>query len=65
MNRRYLFAGLGCLGVSAACRLLYLRNGAYVDADGVLHESFGFIPLGFLFAFAGAALLFLSLVRRK
>lgn len=65
MNRRHLFAGLGCLGGAAMCRLLYIRNGAYVDAEGVLHESFGFIPLGFLFACAGTVLLVLSWVRRK
>jgi hypothetical protein len=65
MNRRYLLAALACFCVSWVCWSLYAWNGSYVDQDGVLHEQFGFIPLGYLFALAGLVLLVLSRVRSK
>jgi hypothetical protein len=40
-------------------------NGAYLDQDGVLHEQFGFIPLGWLLGLVGVVLLGLAWVRRK
>ncbi|WP_198435914.1 MULTISPECIES: DUF3955 domain-containing protein [unclassified Moritella] len=39
------------LAFSAACSISYNLIGSYVDGDGVLIESFGFIPLSFLFIF--------------
>ena len=36
---------------SAACSISYNLIGSYVDEDGILVESFGFIPLSFLFIF--------------
>jgi hypothetical protein len=38
---------IGCI----LCAIAYNVNGSYIDKDGYLVESFGFIPLGFLFAF--------------
>jgi hypothetical protein len=65
MNRRYLIAALACFCLSWVCWSLYAWNGSYVDQDGVLHEQFGFIPLGFLFDFVGLILLVLAWFRRK
>ena len=65
MNRRYLIAALACFCVSWVCWALCASNGSYVDQDGVLHEPFGFIPLGWLFDFVGLVLLVLAWVRRK
>jgi hypothetical protein len=45
--------------------MLYARKGATVDQDGILHEQFGFIPLGWLFDLVGLVLLVLAWVRRK
>ena len=44
---------------------LFQRLSSRVDAQGILHEPFGLIPLGWLFVLAGAVLLVLSLARRK
>ena len=59
------FAAIACFGLSWACWSLYAWSGSYVDQEGVLHEQFGFIPLGWLLDFAGLALLVLAWVRRK
>jgi hypothetical protein len=65
MNRRYFIAAILCFCAFWACWCAYVRNGSYVDQDGVLHEQFGFIPLGWLFVFAGLVLFGLSWLRRK
>ncbi len=38
---------IGCI----LCVIAYNVNGSYVDENGLLVESFGFIPLAYLFAF--------------
>jgi hypothetical protein len=65
MNRRYFIAAILCFCASLACWAAYARNGSYLDKDGVLHEQFGFIPLGWLFDLIGLVLLVLAWVRRK
>ena len=65
MNRRYLIAAVLCFCLSWACWAAYDWNGFYLDQDGVLHEQFGFIPLGWLFDRVGLVLLVLAWVRRK
>ena len=65
MNRRYFIAGIFFFAAAWVCRMLYARDGAYLDQDGVLHEPFGLIPLAWLFDFAGLVLLVLAWVRRK
>ena len=65
MNRRYFIAAVLCFCASWACWAAYARNGSYLDQDGVLHEQFGFIPLGWLFDLIGLVLLVLAWVRRK
>ena len=64
-HRPYLLAAFLCLGAAGACWAAYAWNGSYLDQDGVLHEQFGFIPLGWLFGLVGAVLLGLAWVRRK
>ena len=56
---------MACLLAAKCCYELFHRLGSHVDDQGILHEPFGLIPLGWLFVFAGAVLLVLSLVRRK
>ena len=66
MNRRYFIAAILCFCVSWAC---WSASGPVynftVGPDGILHEPFGLIPLGWLFDFAGLVLLVLAWVRRK
>lgn len=40
----FLIIGLGCW-------FAFMVSGSYVSDDGVLHESFGFIPIGWAFVF--------------
>jgi hypothetical protein len=65
VRRPYLLAAVLCLGAAGACWAAYAWNGAYLDQDGVLHEQFGFIPLGWLLGLVGVVLLGLAWVRRK
>jgi hypothetical protein len=65
MHRRYFIAAVLCFCASWTCQMLYARQGATVDQDGMLHEQFGFIPLGWLFDLVGLVLLVLAWVRRK
>ncbi len=54
---------IGCI----LCAIAYNVNGSYVDAEGYLVESFGFIPLGYLFAFialvSAIILAFIAIIR--
>ena len=65
MNRRYFVAAILCFCTSWACWSAYARLGSRLDQEGVLHEPFGLIPLGWLFDFVGLVLLVLAWVRRK
>ena len=65
VRRPYLLAAVLCLGAAGACWAAYAWNGSYLDQDGVLHEQFGFIPLGWLLGLVGVVLLGLAWVRRQ
>ncbi|MEY4271963.1 MAG: hypothetical protein RL250_829 [Verrucomicrobiota bacterium] len=65
MNRRFFVAAILCFCAAGACWAAYVLNGAYLDQEGVLHEQFGFIPLGWLLGLVGVVLLGLAWVRRK
>lgn len=65
VRRPYLLAAILCFCAAGACWAAYALNGAYLDQEGVLHEQFGFIPLGWLFGLVGVVLLGLAWVRRK
>lgn len=64
MHRPLLIASLIGFAAGFACWGLYQWNGSYVDQDGVLHEQFGFIPLGFLSFVLGFVLLVLAWLLR-
>lgn len=48
MRRTYLAAAVVCALLSALCFLGFKTTPATLDANGVLHEPFGLIPLGYL-----------------
>jgi hypothetical protein len=54
---------IGCI----LCTIAYNVNGSYVNEEGYLVESFGFIPLGYLFAFialvSAISLAFIAIIR--
>ncbi|MCW1957685.1 MAG: DUF3955 domain-containing protein [Mycobacterium sp.] len=59
-----LVAGIGLLGLSLALVLAYRAVGLHVDAQGVLHEPFGLIPLAWLSGLTGAVLVGIAVWRR-
>jgi hypothetical protein len=65
MTKQRVIGGIGLafLLVAAACWIGYRLIGSEIDAEGVLHEPFGLIPLGWLSLFgaliAGAVYAFL------
>ena len=48
-NYTSLQSAIVFLVLSIACILAYNASGQYIDSDGVLHEQFGLIPLGWMF----------------
>ena len=66
-----LLAGIFVLSIisSIVCGILYNVNGSYVAPDGMVVESFGYVVLGFLFAFSaflsGTCLGIVILIRRS
>ena len=47
-NYTSLQSAIVFLVLSIACILAYNASGQYIDSDGVLHEQFGLIPLGWM-----------------
>jgi hypothetical protein len=45
------------------CCIAYQLSPNYIDEQGILHEAFGFIPLGYLFFFTGIITGIISLVK--
>jgi hypothetical protein len=43
--------------------IAYKLSPNYIDEQGLLHESFGFIPLGYLFFFAGITTGLIAIVK--
>jgi hypothetical protein len=60
VNKKLLFAAYGAWGLVAVCTLSYRTSEAKLDAQGILHEPFGFIPLAWFFGFLGFGLLVLA-----
>jgi len=50
--RRYLLASALSAALSLGCALLFHFLGGSVDEQGVLHEPFALIPLGWMFLVA-------------
>lgn len=65
MHRTYLAAAVVCALLSALCFVGFKATPATVDANGVLHEPFGLIPLGYLCALLAVVSLGLAWLRRK
>lgn len=53
----FLFCGVLCLIIKAV-------TGSYVDASGMLHEYFFFIPMAYVFFIAGIVLLIVAGVKK-
>ena len=51
------------LVLSIACILAYNASGQYIDSDGVLHEQFGLIPLGWMFFILSSGFAIYHLIR--
>ena len=47
------------------CLLAFNLIGSTVDAQGVLHEPFGLLPIGFLLMILGALIYIYQLTKRK
>ncbi|MCL6263269.1 DUF3955 domain-containing protein [Craterilacuibacter sp. RT1T] len=65
---RLLKIALIFLGLSVLCKLGYDLIGSSIDGQGLLHEPFALIPLGWLFfalACVSALLAFIRWLRRK
>jgi hypothetical protein len=60
MNKKLLYVTCGAWGLAAVCVLSYRASEVKVDAQGILHEPFGFIPLAWFFGFLGFGLLVLA-----
>ena len=65
MRRAGLVGGLLAGLASAACFLGFNANPATLDAQGVLHEPFGLVPLGYLFALLAVLSFGVAWLRRK
>lgn len=53
MNQIFWRIGGILLCIGAACILLKGMSGSFVDAQGILHENFFLLPIGFFFIFSG------------
>lgn len=53
---------VGCilLGVGVILLIIKTFSAEYVDAEGILHENFFLLPLGYFFSFAGIVTLVIS-----
>ena len=53
------------LGFGIACFIALNLIGAYVDGEGILHEHFVLIPIGYLLSFAGVLSVLLRVVLNR
>jgi hypothetical protein len=60
VNKKLLYVAYGAWALAALCALSYRASEVKVDAQGILHEPFGLIPLAWFFAFLGFGLLVLA-----
>lgn len=54
---------LALIALGGACLLAFNLIGSTIDAQGMLHEPFGLIPIGWLLILGGAALGLAGLTR--
>ena len=58
---RLSLIGVVFIGIGAACGIIQNVFYGWMDADGFIHDSL-FLPLSYLFLFAGALLLLISIL---
>lgn len=63
-QRFELAAAMGAVLMLAGIALWFVKAHAveYIDAEGILHESFWLIPAGWLFVFLGASVVLVSVI---
>lgn len=64
INLILVLIGSALLCAGALCFVLKEISPEYVDAQGVLHEKFFLIPVGFLFVFSSAVTFFVAGAKR-
>jgi O-antigen ligase len=65
MRRAGLVGGLLAGLAASACFLGFWATPATLDAQGVLHEPFGLLPLGYLFVLLAAVSFGVAWLRRQ
>ncbi|MCA9810756.1 MAG: DUF3955 domain-containing protein [Candidatus Dadabacteria bacterium] len=58
---RLSLIGVTFIAIGAACGIIQNVFYGWIDADGFIHDSL-FLPLSYLFLFAGALLLLISIL---
>lgn len=58
INRSIIIIGAVLLCIGIACLILKNLTVEYIDSDGLMHENFFLLPIGFLFLFSGAMTFF-------
>ena len=53
INLKMIVMGTFLLFLGACCFILKAITVEYIDSSGILHENFFFLPIGYLFLFAG------------
>ncbi|MFC3032306.1 DUF3955 domain-containing protein [Pseudoalteromonas fenneropenaei] len=65
LKQKTFKAALVLFALAIACLGAYQFNGSYVDNEGFLHETFGFIPLAWLSMFGAVLLVAVSYWRTR
>ncbi|MGN0973178.1 MAG: DUF3955 domain-containing protein [Bacilli bacterium] len=69
INKILIIIGIFLFLIGCLCIFIKANSLEYVDASGVLHESFYLLPIGFSFIFSGILILLLTgivnLIKRK
>jgi transcriptional regulator with XRE-family HTH domain len=60
---KVIITGAVLMLIGFLCFVLKGMTVEYIDAEGILHENFFFIPIGFMFLFIGAAVTVVGVVK--
>lgn len=61
--QKILRTGALLMAAGLLCFILKSVSVEYIDAEGILHENFFYLPIGFLFLFSGLITLVVGLVK--
>ncbi len=64
LNRNIYLIGAGLMVVGLILFLIKANSVEYVDAQGVLHENFYLIILGYFFSFSGVIIILVNALKR-